>query len=286
MAHVQYSITDLYDQPPLEQLLYASSATYGADWISMFHSHSFSELFFVVDGEGEFCTEETTVPLHKDMLIIINPNVRHTEKSSVKKPLTYIVLGIDNLQFEFSNSTGIGSSCIYDFHNYHSKIIPILTMILEELKSKQESHSQICQHLLSILLFRIRRITGDSFSSFSNKNIPGECQNIKYYIDSHYQEDLTLDSLAAIAHLNKFYFSHIFSDAYGISPINYLLERRILRSKDLLKNSDFSITQIASVAGFSSPNYFSQAFKKSTGFTPRAYRMKYNRNTADSKKAE
>lgn len=276
MAHVQYSITDLYDQPPLEQLLYASSTTYGKDWISMFHSHSFSELFYVVDGEGEFCTEELNVPLQKDMLIIINPNVRHTEKSSSKKPLTYIVLAIDNLHFEFSSHPGIGSSNIYDLHAHRSKIVPLLEMILDELKLKQESHSQICQHLLSILLFRIRRITGDNFSSFSNKNIPGECQNIKYYIDSHYQEDLTLDSLAEIAHLNKFYLSHIFSDAYGISPINYLLERRILRSKDLLKNSDFSITQIASVAGFSSPNYFSQAFKKNTGSTPRAYRQKYN----------
>lgn len=285
MAHVQYSITDLYDQPPLEQLLYASSATYGADWISMFHSHSFSELLYVVDGQGEFCTEEVSVPLHKDMLIIINPNVRHTEKSSAKRPLTYIVLGIDNLQFEFSGNTGIGSSNIYNFQVHRSKIVPLLEMILEELKFKQDSHSQICQHLLSILLLRIRRITGDSFSSFCNKNIPGECQNIKYYIDSHYQEDLTLDSLAEIAHLNKFYLSHIFSDAYGISPINYLLERRILRSKDLLKNSDFSITQIASVAGFSSPNYFSQAFKKSTGFTPRAYRMKYDRSITVTEKA-
>ena len=66
MAHIQYSITDLYSQEPLERLLYISSATYGNDWISMFHSHSFAELFYVLDGQGHFCTESEEVPIERD----------------------------------------------------------------------------------------------------------------------------------------------------------------------------------------------------------------------------
>lgn len=275
MAHIQYSITDLYKQQPLERLLYVSSASYGKDWISMFHSHSFSELFYVVEGEGSFCTEDSSMPIKKDNLIIINPNIRHTEKSSVSRPLTYIVLGIDNLQFQFQSQDKEYYN-IYDFSNYRSGIVPLLRMMLEELKQKKPSYEQVCQHYLTVLLLKILRTTGDNFSSFTAKDIPGECEHIKYYIDSHYQEQLSLDSLAELSHLNKFYLSHIFSEAYGISPINYLLERRILHSKELLKTSDFSVTQIAHMTGFSSPNYFSQAFKKSTGLTPRRYRCKHN----------
>lgn len=275
MAYVQYSITDLCKQQPLERLLYVSSTSYGKDWISMFHSHSFSEMFYVIEGEGQFCTENASVPIKKNNLIIINPNIMHTEKSLPGNPLTYIVLGIDNLQFQFRDQSHEYYN-VYDFSHSRSEIIPLLRMMLEELKQKKASYEQICQQYLTVLLLKILRLTGDNFSPFTARDIPGECEYIKYFIDSHYKEQVSLDTLAKLAHLNKFYLSHIFSEAYGISPINYLLERRILNSKELLRSSDYSVTQIAHMTGFSSPNYFSQSFKKSTGMTPRQFRCSHN----------
>lgn len=273
MAHVQYSITDFDTHQPIERLLYVSSTTYGGDWISMFHSHSFTELFYVVSGSGHFCTETTTLPIRKDMLITINPNIRHTEKSSPGDPLTYIALGIDNMRFHFEDS----SSDMYhacDFGKCKDSIIPLLEMMLREVKTQNKTYQQICQHYLAILLLKIQRYTGSDFAFTTSDSAPEECEFVKNHIDAHYQEHLTLDDLAALAHLNKYHLAHMFSDTYGISPINYLLERRILNSKELLKNSTFSITQIAHVTGFSSANYFSQAFKKYTGQTPRAYRSR------------
>lgn len=274
MAHIQYSITDLHNQEPLERLLYISSATYGKDWISMFHSHSFAELFYILDGEGYFCTESEEVPIKKDSLILINPNIRHTEKSSKTHPLKYIVLGIDNLHFEFSG-TDYGAYRIYDFQKHRECCLSLMQMMLDEARGQRISSELICQYLMSILLLKILRISGDKFTPYSAKNIPGECETIKHYVDTHYQENITLDNLAEVSHLNKFYLSHMFSKAFGISPITYLLERRILHSKELLKSTDFSITQIAHTTGFSSSNYFSQSFKRYTGLTPAAYRKKY-----------
>lgn len=275
MAHIQYSIKNIYNQQPLERLLYISSAAYGKDWISMFHTHSFTELFYVIDGEGYFCTETEEVCIHKDSFVIINPNVRHTEKSSNEKALTYIVLGIDNLKFEFNSSTSSNFQ-VYNFGEHRNELLIILQTMLSEVKQKKDNYEQICQHYFMVFLLKMLRITGEQFSFASSKDVPTECETTKQYIDSHYQETITLDTLASISHLNKFYLTHIFSKAYGISPINYLLERRILHSKELLKNSDFSITQIAHVTGFSSSNYFSQSFKKYTGMTPKGYRQKYN----------
>ncbi|MSS62336.1 AraC family transcriptional regulator [Velocimicrobium porci] len=275
MAHVQYSITNIYNQSPIERLLYISSASYGKDWISMLHSHSFTELFYVIDGNGYFCTENEEISIQKDSLIIINPNVKHTEKSSTEKALTYIVLGIDNLRFEFKNPTSTSFQS-YNFEEYRNEILPILQTMLSEVKQKKKNYEQICQHYFMVFLLKMLRITEEEFSFSSSKDVPTECEAIKEYIDTHYQETITLDTLTNVSHLNKFYLTHIFSKAYGISPINYLLERRILHSKELLKNSDFSITQIAHVTGFSSSNYFSQSFKKYTGTTPKGYRQKYN----------
>lgn len=275
MAHIQYSIKNIYNQQPLERLLYISSAAYGKDWISMFHTHSFTELFYVIDGEGYFCTEAEEVRIHKDSFVIINPNVRHTEKSSNEKALTYIVLGIDNLKFEFNSPTSSNFQ-VYNFGEHRNELLTILQTMLAEVKQKKDNYEQICQHYFMVFLLKMLRITDEHFSFASSKDVPTECETTKEYIDSHYQDTITLDTLASISHLNKFYLTHIFSKAYGISPINYLLERRILHSKELLKNSDFSITQIAHVTGFSSSNYFSQSFKKYTGMTPKGYRLKYN----------
>lgn len=276
MAHTQYSLTQFYDQTPMEHLLYISSATYGKDWISMMHAHSFTELFYVVDGNGYFCTDSSKTPIQKDSLILINPNTKHTEKSSTSHPLTYIVLGIDNLRFEF-HGRDYDVSQIYDIRKYRESILPIMQMMLGEVRQKNEGYEQVCQHFLCALLLRILRITGEKISLAGRNEISAECELIKNYIDEHYRDVITLDTLADVSHLNKFYLSHTFTDAYGIAPINYLLERRILHSKTLLKTTDYSVTLIAHMTGFSSANYFSQSFKKYTGVTPLAYRKKYTK---------
>ncbi|MEG0306013.1 MAG: AraC family transcriptional regulator, partial [Oscillospiraceae bacterium] len=94
----------------------------------------------------------------------------------------------------------------------------------------------------------------------------------KKYIDANYPENITIDFLAELTHLNKFYLMHAFTREYNISPINYLIERRIRESKYLLANTDHSLAQISNILGFSSPSYFSQSFKRLEKTSPREYR--------------
>ncbi len=277
MAHYQYSFSNPEKKLSEEHLLYISSATYGSDWISMYHSHSFSELIYVTNGSGYFCTESETVAIEKDTLVLINPNLRHTEKSAPEHPVTYIALGIDNLHFQFTGND-YAAFGVHNFTKERESFLPILQMMLEEARFHQTSSDVICQHLLDILLLKLPRITGHTLTPYSAKNIPGECETLKNYLDTHFQDNVSLDTLADISHLNKYYLSHIFTKAFGISPIMYLLERRILNSKSLLKSTDFSITQIAHTTGFSSANYFSQSFKRYTGMTPAMYRKKHQEN--------
>ena len=99
-----------------------------------------------------------------------------------------------------------------------------------------------------------------------------ECAAVRRYIDSHFKESLSLDVLAEVAHVNKYYLVHTFSKEYGISPINYLISRRIAESKQLLSDTDHSLSQISHMLGFSSPSYFSQSFRKLEGVSPMEYR--------------
>ena len=87
------------------KLLYVSTSKYEGDWQSILHSHPFSELFYVVNGNGTFVAEGSEFPVSRNDMVIINPHVQHTEKSLHTTPLEYIVLGIDGLSFSFENTT-------------------------------------------------------------------------------------------------------------------------------------------------------------------------------------
>ena len=82
----------------------------------------------------------------------------------------------------------------------------------------------------------------------------------------------SLDMLSELVHVNKYYMVHSFTKEYGISPINYLISRRIEESKYLLSDTDHSLSQISHMLGFSSPSYFSQSFRRLEGMSPMEFR--------------
>ena len=81
------------------KLLYVSTAKYGGDWHSLMHTHACTELFYVVGGMGQFKVAEKLIPVSPDDLVIVNPNVEHTEVSLNASPLEYIVLGVEGMEF-------------------------------------------------------------------------------------------------------------------------------------------------------------------------------------------
>ena len=76
-------------------LLNTSSSRYEGDWPSIPHSHAFTELFYVRDGQGDFLIEDQIFPISKDDLVIINPHINHTEISKGSPPLSYFTVGVD-----------------------------------------------------------------------------------------------------------------------------------------------------------------------------------------------
>ena len=95
---------------------------------------------------------------------------------------------------------------------------------------------------------------------------------VKAYIESHLSDELDRDTLAAMVYLNADYLSHLFKKDTGSSLINYIIDRRIAHSKELLAKGEMSIRDIAITCGFQNISYFSRQFKKSTGMTPRQFK--------------
>lgn len=259
------------------QLRYISISKYEGDWNSMPHTHQFTELFYVLHGEGVFYIEREKVPVKTDDLIIINPNVEHTEKTFPNNPMEYIVFGVEGLAFSFpEHDQAYGRG--YSFYSYGSdknQFINFAQLMMHEFQDKKPGFEKVCHGLLEVLLVYISRKQKLSVISESSFQLSKECAIAKRYIDTNYAQDITLDSLADLTHINKFYLAHSFTECIGQSPISYLTERRLAACKELLSSSNLSVTQIATSAGFSSQSYFSQIFNKKVGMSPRQYRKLY-----------
>ena len=93
------------------------------------------------------------------------------------------------------------------------------------------------------------------------------------YIDAHLHQELKLADLASLLGISEFHFSRRFKQVLGTTPHQYLLQQRIERAKQLLKQSDRSISDIALTCGFNSHSHLSKQFRKLTGITPKAYRL-------------
>jgi AraC family transcriptional regulator len=92
------------------------------------------------------------------------------------------------------------------------------------------------------------------------------------FVDENLGSDLGLTRLAAVAGYSPDHFARLFKRAFGLSPYQYVLERRVERAKSLLRDRSHSIAEVAMLCGFASQAHFHTTFKARTGVTPGAYR--------------
>jgi AraC family transcriptional regulator len=97
------------------------------------------------------------------------------------------------------------------------------------------------------------------------------------YIDAHLPDDLTVDELAGIACLSSYHFGRMFKLSTGKSVHQFVLNRRIERSRALLSRKDRTLSEIAAAAGFGSQSRFTTVFRRATGATPGALRRELGR---------
>ncbi len=259
------------------KLLYVSTAKYGGDWHSTLHTHACTEIFYVVGGSGKFNIEGRLLPVTTDDMVIVNPNVEHTEVSYNKRPLEYIVLGVEGLEYSAGEDAD-ERWFMTNLQNAREALLHALREMLREIEFKAVGYELICQDLLEVLILRLMRHAGLQFLPTKTEHRkPGrkpskECAAVRHYIDNHFKENINLDMLSELVHVNKYYMVHSFTKEYGISPINYLISRRIEESKYLLSDTDHSLSQISHMLGFSSPSYFSQSFRRLEGMSPMEFR--------------
>ncbi|EKQ68003.1 DNA-binding domain-containing protein, AraC-type [Leptolyngbyaceae cyanobacterium JSC-12] len=99
-------------------------------------------------------------------------------------------------------------------------------------------------------------------------------QQVIDYINEHLGEDLSLATIATNLEMSQYYFWHLFKQSIGMTPHKYLIQQRVERAKELLKQPKITITEIALECGFTHQSHFAKQFKRLTGITPGQFRKK------------
>lgn len=95
---------------------------------------------------------------------------------------------------------------------------------------------------------------------------------VRDLLDAHYDTELSIEDLSQAVALSPYYLIRTFKSIYRQTPHQYLMCLRIARAKDLLRNSDLSITEICIAVGYESLGSFSALFRKVVGLSPSSYR--------------
>ena len=229
------------------------------------------QIFLGVSGEGEFYADGARFVLRPGQIAILPPHASHGYRSTGGTWLLHYV-GFEGLLCQRMMAVlGLGEAGVYEPADASGLLAHLHT--LEQLATAPDAdpvrRSSALYALLLDLSAGLRRLP-DSRAAESD----GLEKEMILYLEDHYAEDISLDTLAARFRRTPEYLCGIFKAATGETISHYLRHIRVHRAKVLLmERPDASLREICEACGFHSLSYFGKVFREATGFTPQGYRL-------------
>ena len=164
---------------------------------------------------------------------------------------------------------------VSEFRTRDRQIESISMLLFAELQQEKLGSKLYIDSLANVLAVHLLRqyATSKPRITVYDGGLPDrQLLQVLEYINEHLDRDIKLADLAQLLDISQFHFSHMFKRAIGTSPYQYLLQQRVERAKQLLKQTERSIMDIALDCGFNSHSHLSKQFRQFTGMTPKAYR--------------
>lgn len=259
-----------------------SSISYGVEnGFHELHWHDETEICYIKKGTGKYLINGTDYNFTAgDIFIISNDDIHlcHDDNNLVMQVLMFDLFFIGNSSVgnhEFFTGSLYGGlrkfdhSCIYT---------PVLADILTEIQSEYDNRQKGYEMMIKSLLLKFftvifRNIPENSGNrKVISRNASSKIRNIILYIDENFQKPIDLEFLEKKFEISIPYLCSTFRSLTGISPINYIIRKRITEAEYMLINTNKSILTISEECGFRSLSNFNSLFKKITGTTPKNYR--------------
>lgn len=250
------------------------------------HWHTALEIIMPVENYYDVKVHDTLYRVNPGEVIIIPPGEIHTLIAPSNGKRFIFLFDITDLtkMKGFSGIQSLLAQPLYvtkeNFPHIHEDVYQYLVQIRNEYFNKKE-YAELTIHAMLIQMFvKFGYNHINSVTQFSGARINKQKEYVQIfneimdYIDNHYMDDLTLESIAEQSGFSKFHFSRLFKLYTNFTFCNYLTYRRIKVAESLLIQPDLSITEIALQSGFPSISTFNRIFKQEKDCTPSEYRAK------------
>lgn len=249
------------------------------------HWHEDIQFIYVLEGEIEIKTLTKLVSVDAGSGVFINKNVVHLVRKNSACHYNSFIFPDYFLKFYFGSPAKdfvesiIGKEqipicCFSRKTENHRTILNALKRLSEIEKNKTNFY--VYEVLVSLTTLWLEVRENIQFPSEKQDTVVyTRMQKFLQYIEQHFGEDVSLEVLAASANVSKSECLRCFKSTMQSTPYKYLIEYRLSKAAELLKNTDESISNIAECVGFHQISHFGKCFKEKTGLAPRDYR---NRN--------
>ena len=249
------------------------------------HAHEDYELFYLMSGRCRIFLNHTIYHMKAGDMLLIEPYALHRTMYGITQENERIDVMFDQEQLcELLDRCGKAWLDRLKAHPYlpvESGRRPYVEHIFQKLMAEQQNEDVFSAIMKKNYLFELMAFIGRHESA--SRQLPNpDIQDIQEqeapiqqaakYIYTHFDEQLTLDTVAELVHMSPTYFSRRFKQITGFGYKEYVNYVRLKEASRLLLETNLSLNEIARKCGFSDSNYFGDLFKKEKGMSPRMYR--------------
>ena len=250
------------------------------------HWHEDLQFIYVLSGSIEVVTLDTRTQLRAGEGIFLNKNVVHLVRKMGSCHYNSFIFPDRFLKFYpggpaetmVDQLVGKENLPIFKFENREEHRSVLQT--LQELSALEAQKTALYPYevltTLCTLWLGFSRIAATPQAHANPSPVKARMIIFLRYIEQHYPDAITLDALAESAHVSRSECLRCFHTALQTAPYQYLMEYRLSRAAELLRNTDLAIGEVAARVGFGQLSHFGKCFKEKTGVSPSIYR-KQNR---------
>lgn len=216
--------------------------------------------YYPSSGKCTFNFGNKAITVTESSLIYLPKGSSYTVSSEIPSGCYAINFDIDEdisfepFSFKVKNATGF-----YDLFKASERV----------WRARKSGYEMKCKSELYDIIYNLRKEFESGYISKDNSDLIKPA--VEHIHNEYTKGSINISNLSAMCGISETYFRRIFGKVYGVSPVKYINNLKIMRAKELLTSGIYTISEIALLSGFNDESYFSREFKKATGASPSEY---------------
>ena len=216
----------------------------------------------VLDGETEYMIDRKKYLARKNDILIFPPGILRSGRTDSRNPWSFISV-IFRMDFN-EEARDYFNKSILIWRNSDDSLRKLFVEASRAWTGKNPLFQVKCCLAATEILYKLL------LSEMPYHKVPHikKLEKARTTIQENFRQELSVEELAESIDMSVSYFRRLFHEAYGCSPMQYIINLRIENARDLLLSGEVNVTEAARLSGFEDIYYFSTLFKRKTGSTP------------------